>query len=60
MSKSVMEEIDTAETSDFQDRSIMCVDCGEPFVWTVGEQVFFHDKGMLANLHELHEEAAKN
>lgn len=33
-------------SSDFQDRSITCVDCGEPFVWTSGEQVFFHDKGL--------------
>jgi CxxC-x17-CxxC domain-containing protein len=32
--------------SDFQDRSITCVDCGEAFIWTVGEQVFFHDKGL--------------
>ena len=34
------------EASDFQDRLIRCVDCGEQFVWTVGEQVFFHDKGL--------------
>jgi len=46
MSDSMMQEIDTEEISDFQDRSITCVDCGEPFVWTVGEQVFFHDKGL--------------
>jgi CxxC-x17-CxxC domain-containing protein len=46
MSDSMMQETDTEATSDFQDRSITCVDCGEPFVWTVGEQVFFHDKGL--------------
>jgi CxxC-x17-CxxC domain-containing protein len=34
------------ENSDFQDRSISCIDCGELFVWTIGEQVFFHDKGL--------------
>jgi CxxC-x17-CxxC domain-containing protein len=34
------------EASEFADRSIRCVDCGEQFVWTVGEQVFFHDKGL--------------
>jgi len=34
------------EASDFADRLIRCVDCGEQFVWTVGEQVFFHDKGL--------------
>jgi CxxC-x17-CxxC domain-containing protein len=39
-------EIGTERSSDFQDRSITCVDCGDPFIWTVGEQVFFHDKGL--------------
>ena len=34
------------ENSDFQDRSISCIDCGEAFIWTIGEQVFFHDKGL--------------
>jgi CxxC-x17-CxxC domain-containing protein len=34
------------QTSDYQDRSIACVDCGEHFTWTTGEQVFFHDKGL--------------
>ena len=23
-----------------------CVDCNENFIWTAGEQVFFHDKGL--------------
>jgi CxxC-x17-CxxC domain-containing protein len=32
--------------SDFQDRKIKCLDCGDDFVWTAGEQVFFHDKGL--------------
>lgn len=31
---------------EFQDRTINCVDCGEDFIWTGGEQVFFHDKGL--------------
>jgi CxxC-x17-CxxC domain-containing protein len=34
------------QTADYQDRSIACVDCGEHFTWTIGEQVFFHDKGL--------------
>lgn len=34
------------DASDFQDRSITCVDCSKEFTWTVGEQVFFHDKGL--------------
>ena len=33
-------------SGEFQDRSIKCVDCGENFIWTAGEQVFFHDKGL--------------
>lgn len=32
--------------SEFTDRNIRCVDCGEDFIWTAGEQVFFHDKGL--------------
>jgi CxxC-x17-CxxC domain-containing protein len=29
---------------DFQDRVLKCVDCGAEFVFTAGEQHFFHDK----------------
>ena len=32
--------------TEFQDRAIRCIDCGEEFVWTAGEQLFFHDKGL--------------
>ena len=32
--------------SQFEDRSIKCVDCGDSFIWSGGEQVFFHDKGL--------------
>ncbi len=32
--------------SELQDTNISCVDCGEDFVWTVGEQIFFRDKGL--------------
>jgi CxxC-x17-CxxC domain-containing protein len=28
------------------DRTIKCVDCSENFIWTSGEQAFFHDKGL--------------
>jgi len=34
------------QASDFEERPIKCIDCGEKFIWTVGEQVFFHDKGL--------------
>ncbi len=32
--------------NEYQDRAIKCVDCSENFIWTAGEQVFFHDKGL--------------
>jgi CxxC-x17-CxxC domain-containing protein len=32
--------------SEFEDRAILCVDCGQDFTWTAGEQLFFHDKGL--------------
>ena len=46
MSDSKTQRLVSAKSPDFQDRSIKCVDCNDPFVWTVGEQVFFHDKGL--------------
>jgi CxxC-x17-CxxC domain-containing protein len=32
------------DAMEFQDRVLKCVDCGEDFVFTAGEQIFFHDK----------------
>ena len=29
---------------EFQDRVLQCIDCGTDFVFTAGEQMFFHDK----------------
>ena len=29
---------------EFTDRVLTCIDCGAEFVFTAGEQVFFHDK----------------
>lgn len=29
----------------YEDKSITCVDCGKPFIWTVGEQEFYAQKG---------------
>src|SRR5690349_13407122 len=39
-------ELEISPESKYQDRSIKCVDCNEDFIWTAGEQVFFHDKGL--------------
>jgi len=29
---------------EFQDKVLTCIDCGAEFVFTAGEQQFFHDK----------------
>jgi CxxC-x17-CxxC domain-containing protein len=29
---------------EFQDKMLKCMDCGTEFVFTAGEQAFFHDK----------------
>jgi CxxC-x17-CxxC domain-containing protein len=29
---------------EFQDKVLSCIDCGADFVFTAGEQLFFHDK----------------
>jgi CxxC-x17-CxxC domain-containing protein len=29
----------------YQDETLVCKDCGEQFVFTAGEQEFYHDKG---------------
>jgi CxxC-x17-CxxC domain-containing protein len=35
------------EFLEYEDRRITCVDCSDEFVWTAGEQAFFHDKGLV-------------
>jgi CxxC-x17-CxxC domain-containing protein len=35
-----------ADEVDFRDTDILCIDCGQDFIWTIGEQVFFRDKGL--------------
>jgi CxxC-x17-CxxC domain-containing protein len=35
-----------ADELNFEDTNIACIDCGKDFVWTVGEQIFFRDKGL--------------
>lgn len=35
-----------SDEADFYDRKISCIDCGRSFVWTIGEQIFFRDKGL--------------
>ena len=33
-----------ASSMQFQDKMLKCIDCGADFVFTSGEQMFFHDK----------------
>ena len=35
-----------ADQSDLEDTNINCIDCGNDFIWTSGEQMFFRDKGL--------------
>ena len=32
---------------EFTDRVLKCIDCGAEFVFTAGEQLFFHDKQFM-------------
>jgi len=32
---------------EYQDLPIHCMDCTDEFIWTAGEQQFFHDKNLL-------------
>jgi CxxC-x17-CxxC domain-containing protein len=34
------------DEAKFIDQMLVCKDCGDKFIWTVGEQQFFHDKGL--------------
>lgn len=29
---------------EYSDKSLICVDCGQPFVFSIGEQMFFSEK----------------
>lgn len=35
-----------ADSSEFEDKNILCIDCDKDFIWTVGEQKFYLDKGL--------------
>lgn len=36
-----------ADPTKFDDKGIVCIDCGNEFIWTAGEQAFFRDKGLV-------------
>ncbi len=35
-----------ADKPDLEDANIYCIDCGQDFIWSIGEQLFFRDKGL--------------
>lgn len=39
-------QIGNSAVEEFADALIACIDCGEDFVWSGGEQLFFRDKGL--------------
>jgi len=34
------------ENEEYQDKTLKCKNCGKDFIWTKGEQEFFHEKGL--------------
>lgn len=44
--KNVISEKASTNNGALDDKSIHCIDCSQDFIWTVGEQVFFRDKGL--------------
>ncbi len=37
----------SASDAPLEDKTINCIDCSKDFNWSVGEQTFFRDKGLL-------------
>ena len=42
----VFNQSNSDEHSEFEDKSISCIDCEKDFIWTDGEQKFYRDKGL--------------
>src|SRR3989442_7671071 len=38
------DQAEGSSSMEFQDKILKCIDCGADFVFTAGEQLFFHDK----------------
>ncbi len=35
-----------SKAMEFEDLTLLCIDCNSEFVWTGGEQLFFYDKNL--------------
>ena len=44
--KELVAEKNSANAGLIEDTSIQCIDCSQDFIWTIGEQTFFRDKGL--------------
>ena len=29
---------------EYRDKTLVCIECHQSFIWTAGEQLFYHDK----------------
>jgi len=38
--------MEVKDKTDFRDQTLVCADCGSEFTFSVGEQLFFHGKGL--------------
>ncbi len=38
--------VDSVNQNELTEKEIVCIDCKNYFTWSVGEQVFFRDKGL--------------
>ena len=41
-----LNDANLTEEEYFFDQTIRCVDCKKDFIWAIGEQIFFRDKGL--------------
>lgn len=41
-----MVQIFSESESEFEEESILCIDCNNNFIWSIGEQTFYRDKGL--------------
>lgn len=41
-----MVQVFSESEPEFEEKSILCIDCDNHFVWSIGEQTFYRDKGL--------------
>src|SRR5687768_17055569 len=44
MADNNLDGVATAQSAEFQDLALPCIDCSHDCIWTAGEQAFFRDK----------------